>query len=95
MPGPTWIRLLETFPAVQNRPATLLRAFAVCQVIERPGWKDRKVVLVEKSEVRGCFRDGAFIRVSMTTTPSQLGNQVLALLETSASNRRVADDPGG
>jgi hypothetical protein len=78
--GPTWTRLLRRFPALQKGPATFLRQFSACQIIERDGWQHRKVVLVVPSEYRNCTVDGESTRVSITATPSQMGARILEFL---------------
>lgn len=48
--GPVWKHLMKIYPAIRKGPAAYLRQFTVYDVIERDGWKRRKIVRVEQAE---------------------------------------------
>jgi hypothetical protein len=75
--GPSWKRLLSAYPAITRGPATFLRQFDVWQVVERDGWKHRKLYRIERSEYRGATIAVEAHRIPINTRPAKLGTLVL------------------
>ena len=78
---PGLARTLRKYPALTKGPATALRMFNLVQVVERDSWRSRRIVVVEKSEHRGCTKNGKSIRVRQDAPVEELGSRVLLLLE--------------
>ncbi|MBM4067905.1 MAG: hypothetical protein FJ271_03035 [Planctomycetes bacterium] len=81
--GITWTRLLSSYPGLAKGPGTYLRQFSVCQLVERDGWKFRKMVRVVSSQYRGCTGEGDCRRIPIDMTATQLGQFLIESMSAS------------
>ena len=83
---PSWTRLWRIYRALTKGPATILRQFSVCDVIENDHMKNRRIERTERSDHPGGTKPGESIRIPVGTSALHLGEVVLDFLRRNPSN---------
>lgn len=73
-----WDSVIAPFPAIPKGPGTYHRTFAVAAVLDRDGWKSRKLTQLIRSPHAGCEENGDSIRIPISTHSKTLGSRLMS-----------------